>query len=88
VYLRRIEEKHSITESDLDDILRTHLITPEHLRTDDFEAFFKARIDALASLVGDAIGKRVVSGHGTNEPEREVDDGESVGDEDAYLEAV
>lgn len=88
VYLRRIEEKHSIAESDLDDILRTHSISPEHLRTDDFQAFFEARIDALASLVGGAIGKRVVSERGTNEPEREVDDGESVGDEGAYLEAV
>lgn len=88
VYLRRIEDKHTIKESDLDDILRTHLIEPEHLRADNFEAFFEARIEALASLVGNAIGKRVVSEHGTNEPELEVDTGDSVGDEDAYLEAV
>lgn len=88
VYLRRIEDKHGINESDLDDVLRTHLIEPEHLRTDDFEAFFNARIDALASLVGDAIGKRVVSEHGTNEPEREVDTGDNMVDEDEYLEAV
>ena len=31
----------------LDVILRTHLIEPDHLRNDDFEEFFKARIEAL-----------------------------------------
>lgn len=88
VYLRRIEEKHDIDGDDLDDILHTHLIDPEHLRTDNFDAFFDARIDALASLVGDAMGKRVVDEHGANEPEHDVDTGDEDIDENEYQEAV
>lgn len=71
VYLKRIEEKDEISAAKLDAILRTHLIEPEHLRNDDFEAFFAARQDALAGLVAKAMGKPVVSEQGVNEPETE-----------------
>lgn len=88
VYLERIEKKHGIAGTDLDAILRTHLIDPEHLRADNFDDFFDARIDALASLVGDAMGKRVVDEHGANEPEQDVDTGDEDIDENEYQEAV
>lgn len=78
VYLKRIEEKHGITPSDLDDILRSHLIEPAHLRADDFEAFFADRRDRLADLVERAMEKKVVVGvaeEGVDlEPDTEDDD--------------
>lgn len=71
VYLKRIEEKDGVSAEKLDAILRTHLIEPEHLRTDNFEAYFAARQEALAGLVARAMGKAVVAEQGTNEPEME-----------------
>lgn len=59
VYLARIERKHGITAAALDDILRSHLIDPGTLRSDDFEGFWKARRAALADLAAKATGKPV-----------------------------
>ena len=75
-YLRRIEQRHNLPSEVLDDILRTHLIEPEHLRNDDFYAFFNARIEALADRVSDVMGKPVFKEHGVNEEERDVNDPE------------
>jgi hypothetical protein len=72
VYLRRIEEKQGLSSAKLDAILRTHLIDPEHLRADDFDGFFKARMNILAGIVSDAMGKPVVQGEGSNEVETEL----------------
>jgi hypothetical protein len=72
VYLRRIEEKQGLSSAKLDAILRTHLIDPEHLRADDFDGFFKARMNILAGIVSDAMGKLVVQGEGSNEVETEL----------------
>lgn len=60
VYLARLETKHGIRPSDLDKILRTHLIEPELLRADDFDGFFEERMRALSDLIGPAMGKPVV----------------------------
>lgn len=82
VYLKRIQEKQGISPDALDNILRTHLIDPEHLRTDDFEAFFQARMKALGSLVAEAMDKAVVEEQGGNEPEVEVPDSELEAEEE------
>jgi hypothetical protein len=78
IYLKRIEEKHGIASSDLDEILRSHLIEPKFLRADDFDAFFKDRRDKLADLVERAMEKKVVVGsiqEGIDtEPDVEEDD--------------
>ncbi len=79
VYLKRIEAKHRLSSDRLDAILRTHLIEPEYLRSDDFEGFFDARLKALSALISGALDKAVVEGHGTNEQELEIhDDPEEV----------
>jgi hypothetical protein len=89
IYLERIEKEQGISNEELDDILRTHLIDPAHLRTDDFEAFFSARSNALAGLVSQAMGKPVVEEHGMNEKEIAADDSvETANDEAVYSEAV
>lgn len=74
VYLKRIEERYSISPEELDDILVTHCIEPKHLRQDDFYAFFNARIEALSDIISRAMDKPVFKEHGSNEKERDVDD--------------
>jgi hypothetical protein len=81
VYLQRIEERYRISAPVVDEILRSHLIVPEHLRNDDFDAFYKARRSALAGLIATAMGKPVVDEHGTDEPETAVEpDPEEIDD--------
>lgn len=60
VYLKRIEDKDGLTTEQLDDILRTHLIDPEPLRADDFDAFWTSRQNALADLIGSAMRRDVI----------------------------
>ncbi|MBF0419610.1 MAG: DUF262 domain-containing protein [Magnetococcales bacterium] len=79
VYLRRIEENNRIEPSDLDAILESHLIVPEHLRNDDFRAFYEARMEALSGVVAKAMGKPVVQEHGANETE--WDEGDDQGED-------
>ncbi len=89
VYLRRIEERHGISPDKLDNILRSHWIEPSFLRADDFRGFFDHRMSQLAKLVGDAMGKPVVSGEGANEVEHdviepeEIEENESLDDNEA-----
>lgn len=61
-YLRRIEDKDGIEPSELDAILRSHLIDPAILRANDFGAFLDARREALARLIEDAMKRPVVRG--------------------------
>ena len=86
-YLKAIEQKQGLSSDQLDEILRTHLIEPRHLRQDDFQSFFEARIGALASLVATAMNKPVVEEKGSNEREVEIDP-EGELDEDTISEAA
>ena len=86
VYLKRIEEKCSISPDELDEILITHCIDPKHLRQDDFYAFFNARIEALSDIISHAMNRPVFKEHGANEEERDIDDPE--GDEEEVEEEV
>lgn len=62
IYLQKIEKRHNIPATTLDDILRTHLIELRFLRNDDFHGFFNARLEALSDLIGKTMGKAVVAG--------------------------
>jgi len=59
VYLPRIEQRGQMSSSMLDDVLAGHRIDPAALRSDDFDAFFTARSEALLSLIEDATGKAI-----------------------------
>jgi len=83
VYLKKIEDKHGLPRAQLDDILRTHLIEPDHLRNDNFDAFFGARMKALAALISEGMGKPVVDERGTNEAESDIVDTDEDIDFDA-----
>ena len=76
VYLKRIEERYGFSSEDLDEILRTHLIEPQHLRSDDFYAFFNARMESLGDIISHAMSKPVVKAHGSNEEERDTEEPE------------
>src|SRR3954471_13537433 len=67
-----IEQRQGLAPETLDEILRTHLIEPAHLRKDDFEAFFEARMTALAGVVAAAMEKSIVDEQGANETETDV----------------
>ena len=89
-YLKKIEQEQGISASALDDILRSHLINPQHLRNDDFDAFMAARTTALTELIAGAMGKAVVQDHGTNESERglDLDDARNEDEEESITEEV
>ena len=74
IYLKRIENDYGISSGQLDNILRTHLIEPQHLRNDDFEAFYIARKEALAKLGGSATGRAVAIDNSIEEPIATEDD--------------
>lgn len=58
-YLRVIETKAKITSTQLDDLLATHLVPADALRSDDFDTFFTARREQLCILIEGAMGKQV-----------------------------
>lgn len=75
-YLKRIEDEEGLTENELNDILRSHLIEPDLLRADDFEGFMQARYEALAGLVGKAVGKSAIVAADSDKTELADDDDE------------
>lgn len=58
-YLARLQKHSGIEEGRMDDILRSHVIEPAHLRADDFNAFFQAREKALLERIEKAMGKPI-----------------------------
>ncbi len=58
-YLARLQKHAGIEEVRMDDILRSHVIEPAHVRADDFDAFFQAREAALLARIENAMGKPI-----------------------------
>jgi hypothetical protein len=88
VYLARIEERHGLSTAALDDILRSHLIDPATLRTDDFEAFWTLRKLALAELAAGAQGKPVPVNDDEPDEGYADDDGLTLDEEDMIEEVA
>jgi len=61
-YLARLEKSAEITPDVMDDILRSHLADPTHMRADDFDAFYAAREAAILERIEAAMGKPVIGG--------------------------
>jgi len=59
VYLHKLTAEKGIAPERLDQILLSHLIDPDALRRDDFEAFFTARQEALLLRIEAATGRRI-----------------------------
>ncbi|MGB3478945.1 MAG: DUF262 domain-containing protein [bacterium] len=59
VYLDKLEKRFHINAERMNEILRSHVIEPQFLREDNFEAFFKARTEALLQRIEKMMGKKV-----------------------------
>lgn len=60
IYLSRLQKEAGISEERMDEILRSHIIDPVALRTDNFEVFFQARQKALLNRIEQAMGKSLI----------------------------
>jgi len=56
-YVSRLEREHGGNSARVDHLIETHFVAPEHLRADDFEAFYSAREAALLAEIESAMGK-------------------------------
>ncbi|MAT40099.1 MAG: hypothetical protein CL946_10905 [Ectothiorhodospiraceae bacterium] len=61
VYLPRIqaEKQVQLNNEQMDELLASHAINPDPLRTDDFDGFIEDRRKRLAALISKAMGKPV-----------------------------
>lgn len=59
-YLRNLQANQGVSSADEAQNLESHFIVPNHLRSDDFEAFFQARQEELLQRIGAAMGKQLV----------------------------
>lgn len=59
MYLPRVETRAQLSGKQVDEILRSHYIDPDALRSDDFDRFFAERRDVLCQVVEETIGKPV-----------------------------
>ncbi len=64
-YLQEIQEETGLDSSKMDQILNSHFICADFLRTDDYEGFFNVRKIALLEAIEKVMDKRV---------SREIDD--------------
>ncbi len=62
LYLKQLQNhKHvELHDQGMDDILQTHCISPEFLRTDDFEGFMSSRKKSLLEKIAEVMGKPIV----------------------------
>lgn len=79
-YLQRIQEEAGIDNVKMDEILASHLIYADALRTDDFWSFFENRKKALLDAIEKAMGKKIIR-------ENEEDDLPDLFDVEALSEA-
>ncbi|MDL1985956.1 MAG: DUF262 domain-containing protein [Deltaproteobacteria bacterium] len=73
VYLTNIEKQSNMDSPRLDEILKTHKIAPELLRSDSFEDFIRDRASNILDLIEAAIDKRI-SGRDSDEVIHEYGD--------------
>jgi len=59
-YLELLRKREGVSSTAEDTSLRSHLIVPDHLRADDFEAFFEARRRELLERIGAVMGKSLL----------------------------
>ena len=79
-YLDRLKKYAGVSDGVFHDILLTHVVNPEFMKSDDFSGFFRDRKEKILKRIESAMGKtiareQVVQEEGTfNEPEEEGDD--------------
>lgn len=73
-YVPELQKRFGFEQQQMDDVLNSHLISPEALRSDDFERMIELRRRWLLELIGNAMGKDVVSGTDAEQGEEIVFD--------------
>ncbi len=81
-YLPNIERHAKMESRRLDEILQTHKIDPDLLRSDAFETFIRDRAARLLNLIESVMGKRI-SGRDSDEVFHEY--GEALPSEEPAL---
>jgi hypothetical protein len=67
VYLDRLQGAFGISEVRMDEILRSHLIDPTMLRSDNFQNFYDSRQNRMLELIERATGKSIVRAEAVGE---------------------
>lgn len=61
VYMQELQRESTLPAAWFDERVASHLVEPDHLRSDNFEAFFRYRSEELLKLI-ESTGCRVVRG--------------------------
>ncbi|MEV5574716.1 DUF262 domain-containing protein [Spirillospora sp. NPDC052269] len=72
MYLPKIEKKAGIVAGQLDALLATHLVDAGELRANDFDGFFKKRLEKLVDVIEAATGKPVQNDMQDGDAEEEL----------------
>jgi hypothetical protein len=72
MFCARLPKQGGASDAEIDEHLRSHLIEPARLRSDDFDGFVTARREALLSLIERAMGKTVYRDETSDEPEGDI----------------
>jgi hypothetical protein len=83
VYLERLQRNCSISEARMDEILRSHLIDPALLRSDNFEGSYDLRQNRILQLIERATGKSIARAEVPAEP---IEGEEEEAEEEEQLE--
>ena len=82
-YLAQLQEHPQVQLDDagMDGVLRSHLIDPAMLRSDNFERFYAGRKAALLALVSASMGKALAPASELTQDEIEDEDDDEEDDE-------
>lgn len=58
-YLERLKKRAGVSDSEFNDILRSHLVSPDYMYKDDFYGFFNNRKEQILQRIEKAIGKQI-----------------------------
>ena len=81
-YLDRLQKTANVTSKEIDDLLRTHLVNPEIIRTDDFYAFIADRKELILQRIEQATGKPIIRDTSINYDEGVFTEEENIEEED------
>ena len=74
----RTNDKVQLSLNEQDEILRSHLINPSLLRSDDFDTFYKDRKQRLIQIVEQAMGKAIIFSADASLDEAVFEEGDEI----------
>ena len=72
-YLIDLQQKEDIGAERMNDILHSHYIEPEHIRSDDFWNFYQSRAEKLINLIAEAMQKPIKFDTGLFNPQAKLE---------------